>query len=199
MSSSINPFDRGTRKPKGKKILAYTLGGILLLGGCGALLDDGSSEELTQQQQTIDKLEKNLSSTKAQLKSEKDNDTILNSKIDDLEEENTRLEDANERVKKDSDTRIKELERLNSEKSNEIEQLKRSNETKSDEAPIEPPQNVAPPVEQQEEIVPAPAPPANAGEILTCKEIGHPTRRGDGLYIPDHDRNGDGVGCESYG
>lgn len=46
---------------------------------------------------------------------------------------------------------------------------------------------------------PAPAPaPAGDGGALTCKDIGHKTRPGDGLYRPDHDSNGDGVGCEDY-
>lgn len=32
----------------------------------------------------------------------------------------------------------------------------------------------------------------------TCKDIGHKTYVGDGIYVPDHDADGDGVGCESY-
>ncbi|MBC2681127.1 hypothetical protein [Corynebacterium anserum] len=43
-----------------------------------------------------------------------------------------------------------------------------------------------------------PVPEHTSGKVLTCAQIGHKTHAGDGLYIPDHDSDGDGVGCESY-
>ncbi|MEJ6019165.1 hypothetical protein [Corynebacterium sp. H113] len=45
--------------------------------------------------------------------------------------------------------------------------------------------------------VPAPAPEPSGGG-LKCADIGHKTYIGDGVYVPDHDADGDGVGCESY-
>lgn len=48
----------------------------------------------------------------------------------------------------------------------------------------------APPVQEQ--------PAAGGTTSGTCKEIGHKTYVGDGIYMPKHDRDGDGVGCESY-
>lgn len=45
---------------------------------------------------------------------------------------------------------------------------------------------------------PAPAPNPSTGGGLTCAEIGHKTYPGDGFYVPDHDSDGNGVGCQSY-
>lgn len=51
-------------------------------------------------------------------------------------------------------------------------------------------------------VPPAPAQPAPAysggGNSGTCADIGHKAYRGDGIYQPKHDKDGDGVGCESY-
>jgi len=64
-------------------------------------------------------------------------------------------------------------------------------------------QQFAPAPEVQEEA-PAPVPPQPApaysegGNSGTCADIGHKVYRGDGIYLPKHDRDGDGVGCESY-
>ena len=41
-------------------------------------------------------------------------------------------------------------------------------------------------------------PEAGGAASGTCKEIGHKTYAGDGVYVPEHDKDGDGVGCESY-
>ncbi|KAA8723259.1 excalibur calcium-binding domain-containing protein [Corynebacterium phocae] len=54
--------------------------------------------------------------------------------------------------------------------------------------------NIPPAVEEP----PAPTPPAPARKSGTCSEIGHKVYRGDGIYQSRHDRDGDGVGCESY-
>lgn len=64
-------------------------------------------------------------------------------------------------------------------------------------------QQFAPAPEIQEEApAPAPAQPAPAysggGNSGTCADIGHKVYRGDGIYLPKHDKDGDGVGCESY-
>ena len=67
-------------------------------------------------------------------------------------------------------------------------------------------QQFAPAPEVQEEapapVPPAPAQPAPAysggGNSGTCADIGHKVYRGDGIYLPKHDKDGDGVGCESY-
>ncbi|WP_306592918.1 hypothetical protein [Corynebacterium striatum] len=64
-------------------------------------------------------------------------------------------------------------------------------------------QQFAPAPEIQEEApAPAPAQPAPAysggGNSGSCADIGHKVYRGDGIYLPKHDKDGDGVGCESY-
>lgn len=44
----------------------------------------------------------------------------------------------------------------------------------------------------------APAAPAVPSRGATCAQVGHKTYIGDGVYAPNQDGDGDGVGCESY-
>ncbi|MDY3127661.1 MAG: hypothetical protein SOW59_05980 [Corynebacterium sp.] len=46
-----------------------------------------------------------------------------------------------------------------------------------------------------EQVPAAPAAPARGA---TCASIGHKTYAGDGVYALNQDKDGDGVGCESY-
>lgn len=57
----------------------------------------------------------------------------------------------------------------------------------------------------QQEVPPAyeepvqPAPESvGGGYVGNCADIGHRVYYGDGIYQPKHDRDGDGIGCESY-
>ena len=54
-------------------------------------------------------------------------------------------------------------------------------------------QFMAPPAEGQNDTA-----PASGGSGRTCAEIGHKVYPGDPDYSPERDKDGDGVGCESY-
>ena len=49
-----------------------------------------------------------------------------------------------------------------------------------------------------EQPAPVEEAPQPAGVVGSCDDIGHKVYRGDGLYAPKLDKDGDGVGCESY-
>lgn len=65
------------------------------------------------------------------------------------------------------------------------------------EAPAQQPvEEVAPAPVQPQAVEPEPVPSGGSG--LTCSQVGRVTHIGDPSYDPRQDRDGDGVGCESY-
>lgn len=77
-------------------------------------------------------------------------------------------------------------------------------DTAIEQAPDEQEEYVPAPEEQPapEPVYEQPAPveeaPQPAGGGGSCDDIGHKVYQGDGLYSPKLDKDGDGVGCESY-